>query len=504
MNPEEGEIRPQLLDRFGLCVDVQTIKDVDQRVEIVQRVESFNSSDALDKRLLQEDANLSKLIQEAKKRLPECSIPQPMLRLICEICAQVGVSGHRADIVIATTAKTLAALRGLKVVGEPEVYDAAELALRHRATFKKPFMSSGGEQKGNQGEDGDSFQEKNQSVYGETTYSKVLGVPDTVSSDTSADGQSDSNGVGLSSADAFKQVGLGDTFKVKKFELNKLAINTTRPGKRSKAISKDRRGRYIGAVEANKVNDPAFDATVRAAAPYQIGRGRKSFESPLILKSQDLRQKVRERKVGNLIVFVVDASASMDAEQRMSATKGAIFSLLEDAYIRRDRVALVVFKNRSAELVLQPTSSIELAKKQLTNLVIGGTTPLTHGLVLGMSVIKTELRKDPNLRALMVLISDGRGNISMTHEEPLVEAQKVASLIRKEPFESLVIDSARDYSYSPSIQQLARVAPLYQAYSVNACRDLAERMGAKYLGLYDLSKEHLLASVRAELSRKGT
>src|SRR5436190_171388 len=147
----------------------------------------------------------------------------------------------------------------------------------------------------------------------------------------------------------------------------------------------------------------------------------------------------------------------MDAEQRMAATKGAILSLLQDAYVRRDRVAVVIFKNRTAEVVLRPTSSVSLARRRLEKLSVGGTTPLTHGLMAGYKVVKTELLRDQTIRPLLVLISDGRGNISMFKEEPLVEAQKVAGLIEAEQIDCLVIDSARDYSHLPSVQHLARV-----------------------------------------------
>jgi magnesium chelatase subunit D len=219
----------------------------------------------------------------------------------------------------------------------------------------------------------------------------------------------------------------------------------------------------------------------------------------MVLERHDLREKVRERRVGNLIVFVVDASASMDAEQRMAATKGAILSLLQDAYVRRDRVAVVVFKNRSAEVVLRPTSSVSLAQRRLERLSVGGTTPLTHGLMAGYKVIKTELLRDPSIRPLLVLISDGRGNISMFKEEPLVEAQKVAALVQSEKIDALVIDSARDFSHLPSVQHLARVAPMYQTYAINACADLAERMGARYYGLYDLSRDEIASAVESQL-----
>jgi magnesium chelatase subunit D len=292
-----------------------------------------------------------------------------------------------------------------------------------------------------------------------------------------------------------------DMFALRKIELPRKQAPRKQSGKRASTRSPDRRGRYVRAENQEKVTDLAVDATVRAAAPYQVERGRELGER-MRLERQDLHQKIRERKVGNLIVFVVDASASMDAEQRMAATKGAILSLLQDAYVRRDRVAVVVFKNRTAEVVLRPTSSVSLAQRRLERLSVGGTTPLTHGLMAGYKVIRTELSRDPSVRPLLVLISDGRGNISMFKEEPLVEAQKVAALINAEKIESLVIDSARDFSHLPSVQHLARVAPMYQTYAINACADLAERMGARYYGLYDLSRDEIASAVTRQLQKR--
>ena len=291
-----------------------------------------------------------------------------------------------------------------------------------------------------------------------------------------------------------------ETFNLRRIDLPRQRRLRKQGGKRSASQTPDRRGRYVRAEPKAKVNDLAIDATVRAAAPMQKDRGRLPGER-LRLERDDLRQKVRERKVGNLIVFVVDASASMDAEQRMAATKGAILSLLQDAYVRRDRVAVVVFKNRTAEVVMRPTSSVSLARRRLEKLSVGGTTPLTHGLMAGYKVVKTELLRDPTIRPLLVLISDGRGNISMFKEEPLVEAQKVAALIDAEDIDALVIDSARDYSHLPSVQHLARVAPMYQTYAINACADLADRMGAHYYGLYDLSRDEITSAVERELGR---
>jgi Mg-chelatase subunit ChlD len=221
----------------------------------------------------------------------------------------------------------------------------------------------------------------------------------------------------------------------------------------------------------------------------------------LHLERQDLRQKVRRRRTGTLIVFVVDASASMDAEQRMQATKGAVLSLLRDAYVRRDKVSLVVFSGRTARVALHPTSSVDLAEHRLQRLAVGGTTPLTHGLVAGLKVVHTERLRDPSVYPLVVLISDGRGNISLFGEEPLLEAQQVAAQLGAEGVHMLVIDSARDHTVRTPLPRVGTQSrsPLFGGYGFNACRDLADRAGGEYLGLYDLSQNAIVAGVEKSL-----
>jgi magnesium chelatase subunit D len=292
------------------------------------------------------------------------------------------------------------------------------------------------------------------------------------------------------------------TFSVKKLDLPRERQARRAAGKRTSTKSETRRGRYVRSSQAEKVTDVAFDATVRAAAPYQVSRREAAVGEHLglQLERQDLRQKVRERKTGNLIVFVVDASASMDAEQRMLATKGAILSLLRHAYVRRDKVSLVAFSGRNARVVLRPTSSVDLAERRLERLNIGGTTPLTHGLMTALKLIKTERLRDPRVYPLIVLISDGRGNISLFGEEPLLEAQRAAAQIKQEGIRAMVIDSTRDFSNQPGHPR-SRVTSLYGAYAFNVCGDLAERLGGRYYGLFDLSQAAIVDTVQREMLR---
>jgi magnesium chelatase subunit D len=508
MNPEEGELRPQLLDRFGLCVDVEGIRDPDQRVEITERDAAFRSGEpAFADRFRAADQELGATVEAAIASFERTRLTPGNARLVSAICMEAGVHGHRGDVVTGQTARALAALRGHPAPNRDDVYDAAELALAHRARAQirrdqqEPSRTEEAQQR--EGDD-EQPQQGDSTQPGASDSEQEAGAEqqEATQADTGQQAAGADEGVASGSAGGTETApDAADVFALKKIELPRKRAPRKQSGKRASTKSPDRRGRYVRSQTQERVTDLAVDATVRAAAPHQVKRGRQEGER-MLLERPDLHQKVRERKVGNLIVFVVDASASMDAEQRMAATKGAILSLLQDAYVRRDRVAVVVFKNRTAEVVLRPTSSVSLAQRRLERLSVGGTTPLTHGLMAGYKVIRTELTRDPSVRPLLVLISDGRGNISMFKEEPLLEAQKVAALISSEKIESLVIDSARDFSHLPSVQHLARVAPMYQTYAINACADLAERMGARYYGLYDLSRDEIASAVASQLKKR--
>ncbi|HEY8740810.1 MAG TPA: magnesium chelatase subunit D family protein [Candidatus Dormibacteraeota bacterium] len=515
MNPEEGELRPQLLDRFGLCVDVNGSPDIADRVRIMENdADRAADPQAFGDAAAPAEAVASDDIAQAGRRLRQVSVSQVMLQLASSLAVSAGVSGHRADIVITRTARALAALRGLGQVGLTEVQDAAELALNHRRREQEP-----GQQHTQQDDLRAQAEEKLKELEAEAQKQQVEGTPEAQAETESASGdqqqeiESSAGTAPLDPSDPAPVEGseqfTGDLFPVARIEIPRERRQRRSAGKRTKSATDQRRGRYVRATQVEKTTDLALDATLRAAAPMQRSRREAAVAAGevegrhLRLERHDLRQKVRDRKIGNLIVFVVDASASMDAEQRMNATKGAVLSLLRDAYVRRDKVALVVFSGREARVVLRPTSSVELAEKRLSRLTVGGTTPLTHGLVEGLRLIRSEKLKNPDVYPLLVLISDGRGNISVAGEEPLLEAQRVAEQIHQEGVRALVIDSARDYSRSLPARRLAQVGgSAYSSYALNACNDLAEHMGGRYLGLYDLNQRAILAGVQESLSSR--
>jgi magnesium chelatase subunit D len=527
MNPEEGELRPQLLDRFGLCVDVSGLREVSDRVAVMQRdmdhhldPGSAGASEPPDQQ------HLRAVIAKAQELLPLVEVGAQMRWFTALACLDAGVLGHRADIVVSRTAQTLCALREAEhavarapahpaALGELRVTDrdvaaAAELALAHR---RRPRPGEGSPNQGTP-QAAERDRERMEELADQARAEAARMDSDARDTDAPAadadpdpgDGQAEQRGSEGAGQDvtrvAAEQLFEGELFPVRSIKLPRDRKSRSATGKRSSSESADRRGRYVRAVLAEHTTDVAFDATLRAAAPHQPRRraARPVGGPALRLERQDLRQKVRRRRTGTLIVFVVDASASMDAEQRMQATKGAVLSLLRDAYVRRDKVALVVFSGRTARVALSPTQSVDLAESRLQRLTVGGTTPLTHGLVAGLKLVRTEKLRDRNVYPLIVLISDGRGNISLFGEEPLVEAQRIAEQICHEHIRTLIIDSARDTTGTqlPPIGGLSRPS-LFGGYGFNACLDLAQRSGGEYLGLYDLSQGAIVAGVEKTL-----
>jgi magnesium chelatase subunit D len=530
MNPDEGELRPQLLDRFGLCVDIGGLPEVGARVRVMER-DALRHEDATALQAGYEttEQRLHDAIVKAQELLPLVEIPSEMRWFIALVCIDAGALGHRADIVVSNTARTLCALRAATLVNSGEdaerpdspaalavttadVVAAAELALAHRRRARSDSGSlapspQAAEQKKEHYEEmaREAESAAAESVTSDTAESGASDAPPGEEGEDSGQVRGDERAAKPATRQSAEQLYEGALFPVKKIALPRDRRSRATSGKRSSSRSADKRGRYVRATQTEHTTDIAFDATMRAAAPYQLKRRADAAADvampALHLERQDLRQKVRRRRTGTLIVFVVDASASMDAEQRMQATKGAVLSLLRDAYVRRDKVSLVVFSGRTARVVLQPTSSVDLAEHRLQRLAVGGTTPLTHGLVAGLKLIRNERLRDPAVFPLLVLISDGRGNISLFGEEPLTEAQHIAEQVGAEKIHMLVIDSARDHSARASLPRVGvqNRTPLFGGYGFNACLDLAERSGGEYLGLYDLSQGAIVEGVEKTL-----
>ncbi len=282
--------------------------------------------------------------------------------------------------------------------------------------------------------------------------------------------------------DGGEKVKIGSSFVPRKIE-NPLDRMTRRQGGRRSLTHTDRkRGRYIRARPSpGKAEDLAFDATLRAAAPFQTQRSEMRKRVAFAIRSSDYQRKIRVKKAANLVLFVVDASWSMAVAERMSATKGAILSLLTDAYQRRDRVGLVVFQKDRSTLVLPPTNSVQLAQRALAEIPVGGKTPLSAGLFLSHEVIQRERIAHPDVMPLLILLTDGAGNVSMSSLPPQEEAHRIAEQIAADAIRSVVINME------------------HAAFDQGLAQALAERLKAPCYTLSELKAEALYQKVRQEM-----
>jgi Mg-chelatase subunit ChlD len=278
------------------------------------------------------------------------------------------------------------------------------------------------------------------------------------------------------------EVKIGPAFKPRQLEGQLDRLTRRQGGRRTRTRTDRKRGRYISARPANEnMDDIAFDATIRAAAPHQKRRQDTRSATAFSIHRSDLQRKVRIRKAANLILFVVDASWSMAVAERMSATKGAIFSLLGDAYQRRDRVGLVVFQKDRALTILPPTNSIELAQRALADIPVGGKTPLSAGLHLAHRLFKKEQLIHSDMLPLMILLTDGAGNVSMGDMPPQEEAHQIADRIKEDQIRSVVINME------------------HAAFDQGLANQLAEHLGGPCYTLHELKADHLYRAVRREL-----
>ncbi|MFG2950230.1 putative cobaltochelatase [Streptomyces adustus] len=439
MNPEEGELRPQLLDRFGLTVEVAASREPDQRVEVVRRRLAYDDDPAgFAARWAGEEASVRRRIVAARELLPSVRLGDGALRQIAATCAAFEVDGMRADIVMARTATALAAWAGRTEVLAEDVRQAALLALPHRRR-RNPFDAPGLdedrldetlEEFGGSAEDEDPDPDPDGPGGGggqPTPDSGPQGGDRSARPEAGEGGEPQASGSAEQSA-----VRAAEPFRTK--ALSVPGIGQGAAGRRSRARTEH--GRTTGARRPRgTLTKLHLAATVQAAAPHQRARGRSG--PGLLVRRDDLRQAVREGRESNLVLFVVDASGSMAARQRMGAVKGAVLSLLLDAYQRRDKVGLVTFRGSAAEVALPPTSSVDAAAARLESLPTGGRTPLAAGLLKAHEVLRVERLRDAARRPLLVVVTDGRATGG---PEPLPLASRAAGLFAAGGIASVVVD----------------------------------------------------------------
>ncbi len=492
MNPEEGELRPQFLDRFGLCVEVNGAPDVEDRIRLMERREAFDMDPvAFLDGYRAENAAIAESIVRARDLLAGIRFDSSLRQFITELCTENNVAGHRADLVIERAAAALAAWNGRETVTVEDIQEAAEMALLHRRrdVMPPPPPPEPPPQEEDHDHDHDPPEEEQEEQENEEPpeqsddqqtqsegRSSESREEDSESSDSPAPTQQEQ--------DVREKIfEVGETFRVKRIERRKDRVLRRGSGRRSRTRTSQKQGRYVKSTLRRDRGDLALDATLRAAAPHQ-GRRAGSSRLAVTIRDEDIREKVREKRIGTFLLFLVDASGSMGAQNRMVASKGAIMSLLLDAYQKRDRVAMVSFRGREAATMLPPTCSIDLAGKLLQDLPVGGRTPLSAGLARGYEVVRNQLLKEPSSRPIVVLVTDGRSNVALAEAgHPLRESLSLAaSMARDDRIKFIVVDTEPN-----------------GMIRFGLARKLAESLGAEYCKIEDLKANKLLDVVRRSL-----
>ncbi|WP_405365198.1 putative cobaltochelatase [Kitasatospora sp. NBC_00039] len=514
MNPEEGELRPQLLDRFGLTVEIAATREPAERAEVVRRRLAYDADPAgFAARFAEDERALAEHITVARELLPKVELTDVALRQITAVCAAFEVDGLRADIVMARTAVALAAWAGRTEVLEEDVRKAAQLALPHRRR-RNPFDAPGldeeqldrtleehAQPEEPQPQDPQPEDPRPDDPRPEGPEDDGPG-PDGGGPDNGGGGAPEPAGPEAPAGadapapapdapqDAPEQqpvpaqhpaparesapVAAGDPYRTKLFRVD--GTGKGAQGRRSPAETDG--GHTIRARRPQgRLARLHLSATLQAAAPHQVARGRAS--RALLLQKDDFREQVRQGRESNLVLFVVDASGSMAARQRMTAVKGAVLSLLMDAYQRRDKIGMITFRGASAELALPPTSSVEVGAARLESLPTGGRTPLAAGLLRAHEVLRVERMRDPHRRPLLVVVTDGRATGA---RDAVAQSRRAAGLLAAHGVASVVLD--------------CESGPV----RLGLARTLAAQLGASAVTLDELRAEGVASLVRENRS----
>lgn len=507
MNPEEGELRPQLLDRFGLTVEVSASRDPQTRVEVVRRRLAFDRDPAgFAASYAAAQDRLRARLATASAALADVDLSEWALTKIATVCAGFDVDGLRADLVTARAARAHAAWAGRADVTREDIRAAARLALPHRRR-RKPFDAPGldedlldrllGDDDLPEPPDPDDDPSRDPEDDGPDPGDQVDAEGEDSATPPTPDGPGGTDGpdsgassqttgeAGVEGEDpldpspqsdtpedridgdprAAAPAGLalaGDPYRVRPLVVR--GVGRGEAGKRSRALTTW--GRTIGATTRghSRVHVPA---TIAAAAAHQPS----PRHTRLTIAPTDVRRTVTQGREANLVLLVVDASGSMAARRRMREVKTAVLSLLTDAYQRRDRVGVITFAGDRAHLVLPPTHSVEAAAVCLSDLRHGGRTPLAEALTTAAHTLAVEKVRDPHRRPLVVLVTDGRATAG---EAALLRAQRIADQWPHVRAHTVVVDCETG------------------RFRLALAADLARRMGAEHLALRDLAAADLV------------
>jgi magnesium chelatase subunit D len=464
MNPEEGNLRPQFLDRFGLMVEVGAQQDVKERTEVVRRRMAFETDpESFNNKWKASQEALSARIHRAQQLLSSVGVPDSLLTLISQLCIEWSVASLRADIVMYKTAITLAAWAGRTIVNADDIKQAAQLVLIHRKG-RKPQHPNPGIHPGKQ--DSGDTDLRDRDGDGKHSGAHEGGEKPPTPHDCGEENCPAEKEESVFGAETGQY--MPDLTSESPVTLVEWAN-----GRRSKALNTPK-GFQIRAEKDFLVNDIAITETLTHAI----------FRDPddIRIKKDDLHQKIRGGKTGHLILFVVDASGSMAAGKRMEAVKGSVLSLLKDAYQKRDMVGVISFRGVEAEILLEPTSSIDLAESAMRHLPTGGRTPLAHAMQLALQILKQYPNRQ-HIQPLLIVLSDGKANVPLAGGgDPWQHTLRAASEIAESGVQSLVLDTEKGYL------RFGRAA------------ELAAVLGAECLSLEELSSKGITDTIWSKIS----
>lgn len=472
MNPEEGQLSPQFLDRFAMSVDMEEEKDADNRIEVIRRVLDFEDDpEGFINRFNDDTKKIYKQIIKSRELLEKITISYDIYDFISRLASKSNVEGHRGEIYLTEVSKTIATLNNRDYINLSDITEASKLVLPHRKKDESLEEDIDANNQVNEGDKKDNPETDLSNMAGNHRESDIsnndLNELDEKNSETEEKYDEDMENQEL-------HLRADKIFELKNLAWSKLDMEKRfAEGKRNKTQSKDKRGRYIrNRVPNEDYSDIALDASLRKAAPFQKYRDKEGLA--ISIKKSDILIKEREVRTGSHVIFLVDASGSMGANERMIEVKNTILSLLMASYEKRDKISLITFHHDQAQLLLPFTGSIELAKNKLQDLPTGGRTPLAEGLYKSLNMFKSEKIKNPSIIPLLVLITDGRANYSnFSKDNPLDDALKIAKLIEKENINSVVIDTENNF------------------ISFQLAKKLASIMDANYYEMDDLKADHL-------------
>ena len=501
MNPEEGELRPQLLDRFGLMLDVVAPMDAVERSEIIrQRIAFERNPETFSQKWQKIEQELTEKIQSARTLLPHVTVSDSLMLLISEICCKFMIGSLRADITLYKTASALAAREERTIVDADDIRQASRWALAHRRGHRQKQSESQqqSEQDLKNTDDeildeliNDSSDNRSQG----NDKGEVSEKNEQIPKDEKPSGTDKNNGDNIPSSKGSsnnKDQNMQENFQackpdqIKKLKLVQQLKGQAGSGCRNKLSNNghQQRGYYVRSIQTNDAVDLDLDCTLKAS----IVNGLNPETGQPIIYPENWRKKVRNCTTDTIILFVVDASGSMSARQRMEAVKGTVLALLTDAYQQRDRVGVIIFRGIQAEVILEPTRSVELAEKELARLPTGGRTPLAHALVLTKETIRRLRRYEADQAILLIVLSDGKANVplpdssssssSFTAGDPWVQTEQVATQLSTLDIPTLMIDT-----------EISRVR-------CGRGKELAEALRASYLRLDEITTDGLVYTIR--------